>query len=78
MREWWLWYCTLWVVFEPKTSGLGGRCFSPSSQRELLALWTSDDRPDDDDDDDGDDDDDDGDDGGDGTRIEAILWLKLD
>ena len=25
-----------------------------------------------------DDDDDDGDDGGDGTRIEAILWLKLD
>ena len=25
-----------------------------------------------------DDDDDDGDDGGDGTRIGAILWLKLD
>ena len=56
------------MVFEPRTSGLDGRCFSPSSQRELWALWTSDDRPDDDDADDGDDDDDDddGDDNGDG------------
>ena len=49
------------MAFEPRTSGLVGRCFSPSSQRELWALWTSDDRPDDDDADDGDDDDDDGD-----------------
>ena len=49
------------MVFEPKTSGLGGRCFSPSSQRELLALWTSDDRPDNDDDGDGNDENDTGD-----------------
>ena len=40
------------MVFEPRTSGLGGRCFSPSSQRELWALWASNDRPDDDDNDD--------------------------